>query len=416
MNEEIQSLQPIVDSQLPELLSLPFDSAIEGLHALERRTRIAKDDKSNTRVCVEIVNLCIKEKRWSDLGTNVAILSKRRGYSRTSITKIVKISMDALDLIQNEETKISLVKVLRDVTEGKIFVEIERARLTSILVDYLEARGEYQECMELLQDLRLEILTTMDEKERIGLMLHQFKLCLECKDQLRASLCAEKINDQKFDDEDLRLQFLTLSIQYHTEFTKDFLEMGKAYYDVYKLNNNHDDLMKAIINAVLAPHSPEQLRFCNELYSLKDLALLPDAKNLLSVFMGKELVPWPEFENSFGSFIAEDCKDVMRRRVIEHGLRVIAMYYTNIRLVRLAELLQLTVDELEDRIIDLVFNEDFYAKVNRPKGVITFKKQQKTSELADEFSENIMKLCRLVDQAHSLIEKERQFIHRAKIQ
>lgn len=417
MSDDKKSLMPLVDEQLPQLLALPFNEAVAGMHALERQTRIAQDDPANIKICTTIVNLCVEQKRWEDLGSNVAIIARRHGYSRTSVTKIVTISMEALDLISDEETRINLIKILRDVTEGKIFVEVERARLTRYLVDYMESKGELSESMNLLQDLRLEILTTMEEKERIGLMLHQFRLCLECQDQLRASLCAEKITDQRIKDDELNLQFLNLSIRYHSEFTKDFIEIAKAYYNVFKINNDGPALMNAIVNAVLAPHSQDQIRFCAELQSLKDIALMPDAKMLLSVFMGREMVPWPEFEKRFATIIEKngEHKEIMRKRVIEHGLRIIAMYYTQIHLSRLANLLHLSVNELEERIIDLVFNEDFYAKIDRPKGIITFKRQQKVSEVADEFSANIMRLCKLVDQAHSLIEKERQCIHRAKV-
>ena len=410
--EDRVDLTPLVNEEIEKLQSQPFDAQIEALHVLERKTRVGKDDPANCIVCKRIANLCIENQKWQDLGVNVSTLAKRRGYSRRSISEIVKLSMDALDKISTEEERIALVKTLRDVTEGKIFVEVERARLTQILVRHLESQNELTEAMSLLEDLRLEILTSMDEKERIGLMLHQFELCLRCKDQLRASLCSEKITDQRVEDKDLQLEFLKLSIQYHTEFTRDFLAMADSWYKVFKLNNEGDALMHAIVNAVLAPHSPEQTRFCNELNTLKDLALMPDAKMLLSVFMGRDLVPWAEFEPKFASILTDDIKDVMRRRVIEHSLRVVAMYYTHIRLARLAELEQITPDELEERIIDMVFNEDFYARIDRPKGIITFKKQQKVAEVADEFSDNIMQLCRLVDQAHSLIEKERQCIHR----
>lgn len=412
--EEHADLTPEVEQKLPSILELPFAEAIEALHGLERKTRIAKDDKANNLVCKNIVDFCIKQGRWEDLGVNISILAKRRGYFRRSITTAVQLSMDHLNDIQNEETKMDLIKVLCEVTEGKIFVEIERARLTELLVEYLEKKGELTEAMNLLQDLRLEILTTMDEKERIGLMLHQFRLCLQCNDQLRASLCAEKIHDQHLKDDDLRLQFLELLITYHTSFTHNYMEIAKSHYDVFKINGNSESLMNAILFAVMAPHSPEQLQFCKDLHELKDLALLPEARMLLTIFMGHDLVAWPEFEQRFSSIITDERKDVMRRRVIEHGLRVVSIFYTNIRLQRLAELLQLTVDELEERIIDLVFNEAFYAKINRPKGIITFKKQQKVSEVADEFSANIMKLCKLVDQAHSLIDKEKQNIHRTK--
>jgi hypothetical protein len=246
-------------------------------------------------------------------------------------------------------------------------------------------------------------------------MLHQFRLCLDAKDQLRASLCAEKITDQRVQDPALRLEFLNLLVRYHSNFTRDFGAIGESWYSIFLLNNDGGALIFAIVNAVLAPHSPEQMRFCGQLQQLKELALLQEAKSLLSVFLGRDLVPWAEFEPRFAALIPPDNADVMRRRVIEHSLRVVAMYYTNIRLQRLAELEQITVDELEDRIIDLVFNEGFYAKIDRPKGIITFKRKQKVAEVADDFSGNIMKLCRLVDQAHSLIEKERQCIHRVKV-
>jgi hypothetical protein len=415
MADEKVDLEPVVREELPGILAQPFDAAIEALHILERRTRIAKDDNANTIVCREVVNLCISQTRWSDLGTNVSILAKRRGYSRRAVTEILKLSMDALASIGDQETHISLVQSLRDVTEGKIFVEVERAHLTQILVKHLETKGELVEAMNLLQDLRLEILTSMPPVDRIGLMLHQFRLCLDAKDQLRASLCAEKVKDQKVEDAQLRLLFLDLLIRYHSEFTKDFLAIADSWYETYKLNHSGAALLNAIVSAVLAPHSPEQTRFCAQLQQVKDLTLMPDAKSLLAVFLGRDLVPWAEFEPKFEQIIPADNREVMRQRVIEHSLRVVAMYYTNIRLARLAELEQITVNELEDRIVDLVFNEGFYAKIDRPKGIITFKRKQKVAEVADEFSSNIMKLCKLVDQAHSLIEKERQCIHRQKV-
>ena len=142
---------------------------------------------------------------------------------------------------------------------------------------------------------------------------------------------------------------------------------------------------------------------------------MPEARTLLAVFMGRDLVPYPDFELRFGKIIGENRLTIIRKRVIEHGLRITSMYYTKIKIERLAQLVQLNVEELEERIIDLVFSEQFYARIDRPKGVVTFKKQKKVSEVADEFSKNISILCKLVDHAHSLIEKERQCIHRAKL-
>lgn len=415
MSEEKVDLLPLVREEIPKILKLEFNESIEALHALERRTRIGKDDIANCEVCRTIASLCIDRKRWQDLSNNIAILSKRRGYSRKAITDIVDMSMAALDSISDIEVRVSVVRCLLEVTEGKIFVEVQRARLTKLMVDYLEGENKLDEAMNLLQELRLEVLTTMDEAERMKLMLHQFWLCLETHDALRSQLSAEKIKDQKLPTDELKLEFLDYLIRYHTEFTNDFMEIADAFYKTYKINNDSKALMHSIIAAILAPRSDKQLQFFTEVSQLRDLTLLPDSKMLLSIFMGRDLISYPDFDNRFGSLIEEGHKDIMRRRVIEHGLRTISKYYSRIRLERLAQLLVLSVDELEQRIIDLVFSENFYARIDRPKGIVTFKKQKKVSEVADEFSENIAKVCKLVDKANSLIEKERQCIHRTKI-
>jgi hypothetical protein len=419
MAEEKIDLGPVVDAELPTLLSLPFDSAISGLHDLERRTRLAKDDPSNARVCEQIAALCINQYRWDELGSNISLLARRRGYSRSSISLVVSLAWDALNDNADEESRMLLVKTLCDVTEGKIFLEVQRARLTEILVQNLEAKGGEENLLQassLLQDLRLEILTSMEEKERMRLMLHQFRLCLDTRDNLRASLCAEKIPILKTPDPELESEFLHLRIAYHSQFTQDYLAKAESYHKLFEINGDPSELTQAIVNAVLATHSEKQVAFCKKLQGLKELTLMQEAKSLLAVFMRKDFVPWGEFEPRFPSLIPQEDPEhsVMRQRVIEHSLRVVATYYNKIRLQRLAALEQISVDELEERIIDLVFNEGFYAKIDRPRGIITFKRKQQVGEVADEFSETVMKLCKLVDQAHSLIEKERQRIHRPR--
>jgi hypothetical protein len=420
MTEDKVDMRPTVDAELPTLLALSFDDAVSGLHDLERRTRLAKDDPSNIRVCETIVKLCIEQHRWEDLGANISLLARRRGYSRTAISNVVTLAWDALPENHDLESKLALVKVLRDVTEGKIFVEVQRARLTELLVQDLESKGGRDNLVEaanLLHELRLEILSSMDEPERMRLMLHQFRLCLDTGDSLRSSLCAEKIPDLKDADPELKSQFLLLQIQYHSQFTQDYLAKAESYHKLFELNSDPGALTDAIVNAVLAVHSEKQVSFCSKLQELKELTLMPDAKSLLGVFRGMDLVPWAEFEPKFPSLIPQSDpeRSVMRQRVIEHSLRVVAAYYTKIRLQRLAELEQISVDELEQRIIDLVFNEGFYARIDRPRGIITFKRKQQVGEVADEFSDTVMRLCKLVDQAHSLIEKERQRIQRPRI-
>ena len=106
--EDRVDLTPLVNEEIEKLQSQPFDAQIEALHVLERKTRVGKDDPANCIVCKRIANLCIENQKWQDLGVNVSTLAKRRGYSRRSISEIVKLSMDALDKISTEEERIAL--------------------------------------------------------------------------------------------------------------------------------------------------------------------------------------------------------------------------------------------------------------------------------------------------------------------
>ena len=120
MNDQVD-LSPVVDEQLAVIGEMPFEEALLQLHTLERRCRIAKDDLSNRRVCNAIADRCIQERKWIELGTNIATLSKRRGYSRMSITEIIDKSMEVLEQLKGSEVYLPLLETVRDVTEGKIF-------------------------------------------------------------------------------------------------------------------------------------------------------------------------------------------------------------------------------------------------------------------------------------------------------
>ena len=55
----------------------------------------------------------------------------------------------------------------------------------------------------------------------------------------------------------------------------------------------------------------------------------------------------------------------MHDRVIEHNIRVVSKAYTRIRTVRLAEHLDLTVDQAEKHLADLVVKGAVWARIGK---------------------------------------------------
>ena len=57
-----------------------------------------------------------------------------------------------------------------------------------------------------------------------------------------------------------------------------------------------------------------------------------------------------------------------RNRVVEHNIRVIALYYTRLTLKRMAELLALSENETEDFLSSMVVKGAVEAKTDRLEG------------------------------------------------
>jgi 26S proteasome regulatory subunit N5 len=132
---------------------------------------------------------------------------------------------------------------------------------------------------------------------------------------------------------------------------------------------------------------------------------------------------WPEVASKFGPhlcstdvFDAEAGKSAdekahqrwkdLRKRVIEHNVRVVAKYYTRIQMGRLTELLDLTEDETEKYISELVTSKTVYAKIDRPARVVSFAKPRDADDVLNEWSHNMKSLLGLLERIDHLITKE----------
>lgn len=142
---------------------------------------------------------------------------------------------------------------------------------------------------------------------------------------------------------------------------------------------------------------------------------------LLKLFTVHELMRWPEVAKKFGPhlcgtdvFDAEAGGDDkahqrwqdLRKRVIEHNVRVVAKYYTRIQMGRLTQLLDLTEDETEKYISDLVTSKTVYAKIDRPARIVSFAKPRDADDTLNEWSGNMKSLLGLLERIDHLITKE----------
>lgn len=456
-----------VDQQLPEAEKLAasnnLQGAIEKLAALEKQTRQASDLASTSRVLIAIVTLCKNAGDWSLMNDQTLVLSKKHSQLKQAITKMVQTVMGFLDDTPDLKTKLSVIETLRTVTEGKIFVEVERARVTKILSDIKKEQGDLKAATEILCELQVETFGSMDRREKTEFILAQVALCIESEDWTQAGILGRKIStrylarkpkktaeqlekeekerekkkargeevpEEKPDDTtDLKLRYYEQQIILAKHEDK-YLDVCKHYRQVLDTEAVEEDstklrpvLQRIIYFVILAPYDNEQHDLLHRIHKDTRNTEVPPEAELLRLFTVHELMRWPEIAKRFGPHLCStDVFDVqpgqskdekahqrwqdLRKRVIEHNVRVIAKYYTRIQMGRLTQLLDLAEDETEKYISELVTSKTVYAKIDRPARIVSFAKPRDADDILNEWSHNMKSLLGLLERIDHLITKE----------
>lgn len=428
-----------VDARVPECETLAkegrLEEAIDILLSLEKQTRAGADALSTGRILVAIVRMCFNSKRLDLLNENIVQLTKKRGQLKQAVAKMVQESFTYVDKISNMDNKLKLIDTLRTVTAGKIYVEIERARLSRILAHIREGQGNVAEAASVLQELQVETFGSMEKKEKVEFILEQMRLCLAKRDYVRTQIISKKISTKFFDDKDthdLKLKYYNLMIDLDRH-DGSYLAVCKHYLAIYNtpaIKDNSEKrnqaLSHVVIYIVLAPYDNEQSDLIHRIQQDPMLDELPVYRDLLKLFTTAEIMCWndvctkyeAELRNAGGVGVFGPNSDDgnkhwadLRIRAIEHNMRVMSRYYTRIRTHRMAQLLDLTEAETEEFLSTLVVNKTVEARIDRLEGIVCFCKPKDPVDVLDDWSSNISSLMNLVNKATHLITKE-EMIHK----
>lgn len=448
-----------------------FHEAIEILLQLEKQTRLGADMVSCSRVLVAICQICLEANNWNALNEYVTLLVRRRSQLKQAVSKMIQECCSYVEKTPDKETKLKLIDTLRSVTEGKIYVEIERARLTKILADIKEADGDIPGAATVMEELQVETYGSMDKREKVELILEQMRLCLLKEDFVSTQIIAKKISIKFFDDpkqHDLKLKFYDLMIRLdrdnsylntsrhyqaiaeparaptETEETGESDEKKKPSEDEKEKEKDkkkakddvppvltepkelteeqkkelRDKLICAVLYCVLAPYDNEQSDMMAHLSKNKKLEEIPIYKEILRLFMSKELINFDTFNADFGVVLAENdmfqehskhgrkCIAELKDRLIEHNIRTIANYYSRVHLKRMSELLNLPSSRCEEYLSKLANSDTIRVKIDRPAEIVYFTTKKGPSDILNNWAQDVNQLMSLVNKTCHLINKE----------
>ncbi|CAI5929897.1 unnamed protein product [Closterium sp. NIES-64] len=416
--------------------------ALDALLGLEKQMRLAADVVGTRTVAVAILKVCHEAAAWKLLNEQIVALSKRRAQLKQVVAAMVQEAMKYVDDAPDDVIREELIKTLSGVTAGKIYVEIERARLVKRLARMKEAEGKVKEAAEIMQEVAVETFGAMAKTEKIDFILEQVRLCLDSDDFMRAQILAKKISPRAFASEtveaaekakaaeaaaaaggegmdegkkkrkgpkeegeiqpaapdvptlvELKLKFYELMIRYYTN-TNDYLEICRCYQNIYDTPAVKADqerwipvLKRICWYLVLAPHGSMQSSLLHSTFADPHLLDLPKFRALLKLFITMEVVGWPQLQADYSAemqeekptvFLKDSALEDLRLRVIQHNILVVSKYYVRITMARLAQLLSLTVLEAEKFLSDMVVEKVLVAKIDRPAGIVTFGERQES--------------------------------------
>ncbi|KAL5820577.1 hypothetical protein ACOSQ3_022459 [Xanthoceras sorbifolium] len=434
-----------------------LEAQIDQLLNVEKQMRLAGEVAATKKAVTDILQLCFEAKDWKTLNEQILNLSKKRGQLKQAVTAMVQQAMQYIDETPDLDTRIELIKTLNNVSAGKIYVEIERARLIKKLAKIKEGQGLIAEAADLMQEVAVETFGAMAKTEKIAFILEQVRLCLDRQDYVRAQILSRKISPRVFDVDtskekkkpkegdsvveeapadipsllELKRIYYELMIRYYSH-NNDYLEICRCYkaiYDIPYIKENAAQwipvLRKICWYLVLAPHDPMQSSLLNSTLEDKNLSEIPNFRLLLKQLVTMEVIQWTslwntykdEFDNennmlggSLGAKAAED----LRQRIIEHNILVVSKYYSRITLKRLAQLLCLSIQEAEKHLSEMVVSKALVAKIDRPMGIVCFQVAKDSNDILNSWSTNLEKLLDLVEKSCHQIHKE-TMVHKAAL-
>lgn len=151
----------------------------------------------------------------------------------------------------------------------------------------------------------------------------------------------------------------------------------------------------------------------NQLF-VQAINLFTTNKIIVTPFPGQEVI---ESHQSFSRFASvegvstQNFIERFRKSIIEHNLRIVAMYYQQITMARLQQLVNLDFDTLESYLSELSFSGDLFLKIDRPAGIVTFQETKSPEEILTQWSNDIEKLMSLTEATCHLINRE-VMVHR----
>ena len=425
--EYTEELKQIIPESAAIAASSGLDAAIDMLLNFEKKTRVANDFTNLKEVCLHMVRLCREKNDWEKLNSVLSVINKRRSQSKAAIQAVVEEAYAYLEQCPTVAAKSDLATTLKEVCEGKIYVEAQSAHLHMMLAHILEEQGDIGGACDMIQDVHVETYGAISKLDKHVYILEQIRLNLLRKDYVRTMIQSRKVMAKAIAApgfEEIKVKFYNMMVEYYTH-EKDIWEICQCYYHIYDttITQANDDTKKnalesCVIYLILSKFTNHASDMMYRLKALKDVEDNTLCRDIINLFTTHEIIPFINGQEMLEAhscfiqpFLNEDTvtefKKYFQLRVIEHNLRTIGKYYKRIRTGTLSTMLGLEAATLEKHLSNMSSEGDLFLKIDRPQGIVSFAEPQMPETVLSDWSSDMGKLLGLMENTCHLINRER---------
>ena len=382
---------------------------------LEKKARLAADQDTTIKSALLCMELSTND--LTSYASTLSLLCRRRGQFRSVQKKVVEHSLQKVYSLKNDEDQLIIIEVVRKVSEGKIFLEVDRARLTKRLSEIQLRTSNVAVASKTLQSEQVESYGEMPKREKFEYLLEQMRLTTLESDFVRANIIANKVTRGMLEepkDVDLKIKFLELRVSYYSH-EKNTLELCRTHLSLYKARSSVVDLKLSSLYCATSESEPSQIDLLNTLLMEEKLKkeLFQDF-TLLQKLSKTEIIAWPLGVGlkKVIEGISDDLLNRLNERIVEHNVVVVSEYYDRISLKRLSSFLSRTENETEKVLGRMVIPpitsnvKPLIAKIDRPLGIVRFGKRETSEFILTSWVDRVSQLLNLVDDTSRLVSKE----------
>lgn len=119
-----------------------------------------------------------------------------------------------------------------------------------------------------------------------------------------------------------------------------------------------------------------------------------------------------EFLSQFNQMkcFTEDSRNLhaklFRKYLIQHNLGIFQKYFSQVRMERISQMIDINMDEVEQELADMCIEKHIFAKINRINFTVNFKPKQDNADKLNEMNFDLGKMLDIVEDTCHLIHKE----------